>query len=158
MTHALEEDKSLGLKLKGYLIVPNDALENKIAIYTMRIAQDILSNNPDLVDGWLRKIHEEYMSKRRACDFENDPVACFNLSAYEEFEKHLKSWEDGGMIAITLPGNRTIRVSRKPLFSVSKRPAESCEICRMTFATVKELVKHHREKHPASTEQFMIAN
>ncbi|HEU4984091.1 MAG TPA: hypothetical protein VFT58_00510, partial [Nitrososphaera sp.] len=82
--------------------------------------------------------------------------ACFNLSIYEEFEKHLKSWDDGGMLTISLPGNRTIRVSKKPLFSVSKSPAESCEECRMTFATVKELVKHYREKHPASIEKVMI--
>lgn len=155
MKHAFE-DGSLGLKLKGYLIVPNDALENKIAIYTLRIVQDILSENPEVVDGWLRNIHEDYMAKKRACDFENDPVACFNLSIYEEFEKHLKSWDDGGMLAISLPGNRTIRVSKKPLFSVSKSPAESCEECRMTFATVKELVKHYREKHPASIEKVMI--
>jgi hypothetical protein len=156
--HALEDDKSMGLKLKGYFIVPNDALENAIAVYTIRIAQDILSDNPDLVDRWLRKIHDEYMTKRRACDFENDPVACFNLSEYEEFEKHLKSWDDGGIIAITLPGNRTIRVSRSPLFSVSKRPAESCDICRMTFATERELMKHRQEKHPANIEQFMTAS
>jgi len=155
MKHAFE-DGSLGLKLKGYLIVPNDALENKIAIYTLRIVQDILSENPEVVDGWLRNIHEDYMAKKRACDFENDPVACFNLSIYEEFEKHLKSWDDGGMLTISLPGNRTIRVSKKPLFSVCKSPAESCEECRMTFATVKELVKHYREKHPASIEKVMI--
>ncbi|HVX02812.1 MAG TPA: hypothetical protein VHA09_06630 [Nitrososphaera sp.] len=155
MAHAFEDD-SLGLKLKGYLIVPNDALENNIAVYTLRIVQDILSDHPEIVDGWLHKIHEEYMSKKRACDFENDPVACFNLSAYEEFEKHMRSWDDGGMLAISLPGNRTLRVSKKPLFSVSKSPAESCGECRMTFATVKELVRHYRDKHPASIEHVMI--
>jgi hypothetical protein len=157
MVHVLEDD-SLSLKLKGYLIVPNDELENKFAVYTIRIAQDILSDNPEIVDKWLRKIHEEYMIKKRACDFENDPVSCFNLSTYEEFEKNFKSWEDGGMLAISLPGNRTIRVSKKPLFSVSKSPAEICEECRMTFATVKELTKHYREKHPAKIERLMIPN
>ena len=155
MTHAFE-DSSLGLKLKGYLIVANDALENKIAIYTIRIAQDILSANPEVVDGWLQKLHQEYMSKRNACEFENDPVACFNLSVYEEFEKHFESWNDGGMIAISLPGDRAIRVSKKPLFAVSKTPAESCEVCRMSFGSVKELVKHYHEKHPTMVEHVTI--
>jgi hypothetical protein len=150
------DDSSLGLKLKGYLMVPNDALENKIAIYTIRITQDILADNPDIVDRWMRKIHEEYMSKKRACDFDNDPVACFNLSVYEEFEKHMKSWDDGGMITISLPGNRAIRVSKKPLFAVSKTPAESCDVCRMTFATTKELVKHYADAHPAMIERVMM--
>jgi hypothetical protein len=149
-------DSSLGLKMKGYLIVPNDALENKIAIYTLRIAQDILSEEPEVVDGWLQKIHQEYLSKRNACQFDNDPVACFNLSVYEEFEKHFESWNDGGLFAISLPGDRTIRVSKKPLFEVSKSPAESCEVCRQSFGSIKELVKHYREKHPDMIEQVTI--
>ena len=150
------EDSSLGLKLKGYLLVPNDALENKIAIYTIRIAQDMLAEHPEVVDGWLQKLHHEYLTKRNACEFESDPVACFNLSIYEEFEKHYKSWQDGGLIAISLPGDRVVRVSKKPLFSVSKTPAESCDECRMAFATVKELVRHYGEKHPAMIEKVTM--
>lgn len=155
MSYAFK-DSSLGLMLKGYLLVPNDALENKIAVYTIRISQDMLTEHPEVVDSWLNNLHKEYLEKRNACEFENDPVACFNLSVYEAFEKHYKSWEDGGMVAISLPGNRTIRISKKPLFSVSNTPAESCDECRMTFGTVKELVRHYNEKHPAMIEKVMI--
>lgn len=155
MAHAFE-DSSLGLKLKGYLVVPNDALENKIAVYTMRIAQDILSEHPEIVDGWLSRIHQEYIEKKKACEFESDPVACFNLSPYEEFEKQYRSWNDGGMIAISLPGNRTLRVSKEPLFAVSKTPADTCDVCMQAFGSGKELVKHFKDKHPAMIERVML--
>lgn len=111
------EDESLGLKLKGYSLVPNDALETKIAIYTPEIVQSILSEHPEILDRWLQSLHTEYISKKKLCDFENDPVACFTLSVYEEFEKHFKSWQDGGIIAITLPQDRAIRISKRPLIS-----------------------------------------
>lgn len=155
MSHAFD-DSSLGLKLKGYAIVPNDALEVKIAIYTPAIAQAVLSEHPEVVDAWLGRLQAEYMEKKRACEFESDPVACFNLAAYEEFERHLKSWNDGGMIAISLPGNRAIRLSKDPLFAVSKTPAETCDVCKMSFGSVKELVKHYRSRHPAMIEQVTI--
>ncbi len=107
----------LGLKLKGYGLVPNDALETKIAIYTPEIVQSILSEHPEILDRRLQNLHTEYISKKKLCDFENDPVACFTLSVYEEFEKHFKSWQDGGIIAITLPQDRAIRISKRPLIS-----------------------------------------
>ena len=116
MTNAFE-DKSLGLKLKGYGLVPNDALETKIAIYTPEIVQSILSEHTQIIDGWLQSLHTEYISAKKLCDFENDPVACFTLSVYEEFEKHFKSWQDGGIIAINLPQGRVIRISKRPLIS-----------------------------------------
>ncbi len=151
------EDRSLGLKLKGYSIVPSDALETKIAIYTPEIVQSILSEHPEIVDGWLLNIHEEYIAKKKLCEFDNDPVACFNLSLYEEFEKHLKSWNDGGMITISLPGDKTIRVSKKPLISFTKlSAAEICDVCKLSFGSVKELVKHYQEQHPTMIERVMI--
>jgi len=116
------EDKSLGLKLKGYILVPNGVLETKIAIYTPDIVQSILSEHPEIVESWLQALHSEYISKKKLCDFENDPVACFTLSAYEEFEKHYKSWQDGGIIAITLPQNTVIRISKTPLVSIVSEP------------------------------------
>ena len=146
MTSAFE-DGSLGLKLKGYALVTNDALETKIAIYTPEIAQSILSEHPEIVDGWLQKLHSEYISKKKSCDFDNDPVACFTLSAYEEFEKHFKSWQDGGIIAIALPGDRVIRISKKPLISVvtdSKAGYLVCNMCSTTFADPEEFEKHRR--------------
>jgi hypothetical protein len=128
VTHVFE-DESFGLKLKGYGIVPNGALETSIAIYTSEIVQSILLEHPEIVDRWLQKLHTEYISKKKSCDFENDPVACFTLSVYEEFEKHFKSWEDGGLIAITLPQDRVIRVSKKPLISMVSDSKASYLVC-----------------------------
>jgi hypothetical protein len=145
------EDGPLGLKLKGYLLVPNDALETKIAIYTPEIVQSILSEHPEIVDRWLQNLHSEYVSKKKLCDFENDPVACFTLSVYEEFEKHFNSWQDGGIIAITMPQDRVIRISKKPLVSIvmdSKASYLICNICSASFADLDEFEKHLRlENH-----------
>lgn len=139
------EDSSLGLKLKGYSIVPNDALETKIAIYTPEIVESILSEHPDLVDRWLQKLHGEYIRNKKSCDFENDPVACFTLSVYEQFEKHFKSWQDGGLIAISLPRGRTVRITQKPLVSiVSSSGYLVCAKCTASFTSLEEYEKHSR--------------
>jgi hypothetical protein len=113
------EERSLGIKLKGYKIVPNDALETKIAIYTPEVVESILTEHPEIFERWLQTLHEEYISKKKSCDFENDPVACFTLGVYEEFEKHFKSWEDGGLVTIDLPRDRAIRISKNPLISIA---------------------------------------
>jgi hypothetical protein len=141
------EDKSLGLKLKGYAIVPNDFLETKIGIYTPEIVESILTEHPEIVDRWLERLHAEYISKKKQCDFENDPVACFNLSAYEQFEKNYRSWSDGGLIAITLPRERVIRVSKNPLISVTEGTQQYiCTKCMAAFATAAELESHRKQE------------
>ena len=148
MTSAFE-DSLLGLKLKGYVLVANDALETKIAIYTPEIAQSVLSENPEIVDRWLQKLHGEYISKKRSCDFDNDPVACFTLSVYEEFERHFKSWQDGGIIAITLPHDRVIRINRKPLVTItadSKTSYLVCNKCLASFTDLDEFEKHCKQE------------
>ena len=145
MANALE-DSSLGLRLKGYALAPNAALETKIAIYTPEIVQSILTEHPEIVDRWLQELHGEYISKKRSCDFENDPVACFSLSVYEEFEKHYKSWQDGGIIAITLP-DRAIRISKKPLVTVVTGSGYLiCSKCMASFADLDEFERHCREE------------
>ena len=143
------EDESLGLRLKGYRVVPNDALETKIAVYTLEIVQSILSEYPEITDRWLQKLHREYINKRRSCDFENDPVACFNLSAYEEFERHFKSWEEGGMIAIALPHEKVIRVSKKPLISMANEKTGYlvCSKCLASFTDLNEFESHSRQEN-----------
>jgi hypothetical protein len=143
------EDESLGLKLKGYRLVPNDALETKIAVYTLEIVQSILSEHPEIIDRWLQRLHSEYINKKRSCDFENDPVACFNLSAYEEFERHFKSWEDGGIIAIVLPHEKVIRVSKKPLISMvnEKIGYLVCSKCLASFTDLNEFESHYRQEN-----------
>jgi hypothetical protein len=146
------EDDRLGLMLKGYELVPNPALETMIAVYTLEVAHTILDENPEIVERWLEKIHKEYLEKMRCCEFEQDPVACFNVSLYEEFEKHFKSWQDGGIITLHLPGNRAISLSRKPLFSVQvveKRQINryTCEKCLAIFSGLDELEKHYEKEH-----------
>jgi hypothetical protein len=130
-------------------LVPNDALETKIAVYTLEIVQSILSEHPEIIDRWLQKLHSEYINKKKSCDFENDPVACFTLSAYEEFERHFKSWEDGGMIAIFLPHDKVIRVSKKPLISIvnEKTGYLICSKCLASFTDLNEFERHYREEN-----------
>lgn len=153
MSKPLEDDR-LGLELKGYDLVPNAALETTIAIYTPEIVQTILREHPRIVERWLEKIHRDYIEKRRSCEFEQDPVACFNLSPYEEFERHFKSWQDGGIVTIHLPRNRTVRLSKKPLFSSSPLDENRssidrhvCDICLAIFARLDELEKHYEQEH-----------
>ncbi len=158
MTNAFE-DESLGLKLKGYALAANSLLETKIAVYTPEIAQSILSENPEIVDRWLQNLHSEYISKKKSCDFDNDPVACFTLSAYEEFEKHFNSWQDGGIIAINLPKDRVIWISKKPLFSVaadSKASYLVCKKCLASFTDLEEFEKHCKQENEAKPLQKEI--
>jgi hypothetical protein len=153
------DDESLGLKLKGYSLAANNALETKIAIYTPEIVQSILSEHPEIIDRWLQNLHSEYISKKKSCDFENDPVACFTLSAYEEFERHFKSWQDGGIIAITLPHDRVIRISKKPLISVAADSRASylvCNKCQASFTDLDEFEKHRRQENEAKPVEKKI--
>ena len=146
MASAFEED-SLGLKLKGYAIVPDEFLETKIGIYTPEIVESILTEHPEIVDKWLKRLHTEYISKKKQCDFENDPVACFTLSAYEQYDKNFKSWDEGGLIAITLPRGRIIRVSKKPLITIAAGSGGlSCSKCMSTFTDVAKFEKHCMEE------------
>jgi len=144
------QDQSLGLRLKGYTLAPNEALETKIAIYTPEITQSILSEHPEIIDTWLQNLHGEYISKKKSCEFENDPVACFALSAYEDFERHFKSWQDGGIIAITLPHERVIRISKKPLISLANDSNASyliCNKCQASFSNLDDFEKHLKNEN-----------
>src|SRR6185503_915929 len=141
------EDDALGLKLKGYSIVPNEFLETKIGIYTPEIVESILMEHPEVVDKWLGALHAEYIRKKKQCDFENDPVACFTLSAYEIYDKSFKSWEDGGLIAITLPRGKVIRVSKRPLIRIAAGAGNFvCKKCNATFTDLNEYEKHCRQE------------
>ena len=140
------DDDALGLKLKGYSIVPNEFLETKIGIYTPEIVESILTEHPEVVDKWLGALHAEYISKKKQCDFENDPVACFTLSAYEIYDKSFKSWEDGGLIAITLPRGKVIRVSKRPLIRIAAAGNFVCKKCNATFTDLNEYEKHCRQE------------
>src|ERR687886_674047 len=113
-------EKSLGLILRGYELIPNSLLATSIAVYTPEVVESILTQNPEILDAWLQRLHREYIKNKKTCDFENDPTACFNLGVYEEFERNLNSWEEGGFIKIILPAKKAIRVSKSPIFSLAK--------------------------------------
>jgi len=112
------KDESLALVLRGYHLVPNSLLATRIAVYTPEIMETILTQHVEIVDRWLQKLHEQYIDNKKTCDFDNDPTACFNIGVYEEFERNLKSWEEGGFIKIVLPGNKVIRISKSPIFQL----------------------------------------
>lgn len=155
-TTVFGQNDRLGLVLKGYDIVPNAALETTIAVYTLEVAQTILDEHPEIVERWLEEIHKEYLEKKRSCEFEQDPVACFNVTQYEEFEKHFKSWQDGGIIAIHLPRKRILRVSKRPLFSVKVSENQQtgrhvCEKCLAAFSSIDDLEKHYEAEHGVDT-------
>lgn len=151
------EDDALGLKLKGYSIVPNDFLETKIGIYTPEIVESILMEHPEIVDRWLQKLHAEYVRQKKLCDLESDPVACFTLSVYEQYEKNFKSWDNGGLIAISLPSGKVIRVSKNPLISVVSGAGNLvCRKCMATFATVEELEKHTKQEEQAAHPEKIV--
>jgi hypothetical protein len=110
MSNTPLEDESLGLMLKDYRIVANSALMTKIAVYTPYVIETILSEHHEVLDKWLKKLHNEFVSSKKSCELEHDPVACFNISIYEEAEKRYNTWKDGGLVVIDLPDGAAIRV------------------------------------------------
>ena len=69
------QDKSLGLVLKGYNLIPNGGLATKIGIYTPLIIETILQEHPEEVDKWLQKLHAESIRQKKLCLFENDTAS-----------------------------------------------------------------------------------
>ena len=92
-------------------------------------------------------LEAEYIAKKKLCDFDNDPVACFTLAAYEAYNKSFKSWDDGGLIAITLPQGRVIRVSKRPLVAMAPTGSSLvCSKCMASFTDFGEFEKHCRQE------------
>ena len=58
------QDKSLGLVLKGYNLIPNGSLATKIGIYTPLIIETLLQEHPEEVDKWLQKLHTESIRQK----------------------------------------------------------------------------------------------
>lgn len=141
--------------VRGPKIVPNSALHTKIAIYTPEIAQAILSEHPEIISKWLEQLHKLYADSKRACEAENDAAACFNISLYEEFERHYSAWQDGGLVTIELADGTAVRV-RNVKSSLSTRAtgtktnqtasSESssfvCHRCLAIFENLDQLEKH----------------
>lgn len=63
------QDKSLGLVLKGYNIIPNGSLATKIGIYTPMILETILQEHPEEIDKWLQKLHRESIHQKKTMPF-----------------------------------------------------------------------------------------
>ena len=112
------KDKSVGLIIKNNKVIPNDALLQKISIYSPEIVETFLKLNSDIVENWLKKLHTEFISNKEKCDLE-DPTACYNLGMYEEFEKNMENYEKGGSIEIKLGKNKSMWVKKPSTISVN---------------------------------------
>ena len=106
------KDSSLGLVVNGYELIPNKPLLYRIALYSADIVETILNANPEIVKLWLDKLQDEYSEIKKRCDLEQDPSACFNLGFYEEFEKNLANYENGGSLKISITKNKSIWISK----------------------------------------------
>src|SRR5918993_4949065 len=106
------KDSSCGLVVNGYEIIPNKPLLYRIALYSADIVEAILKANPEIAELWLEKLQEEFAVMKKRCDLDQDPSACFNLGFYEEFEKNLANYENGGSIKISITKNKFIWVRK----------------------------------------------
>ena len=170
------EDPSCGLDTRGYKLVPNNALLIKIAVYTPEIVEAILSDHSEIVDAWLSKLHEKYLTLKKSCEFDSNPVACFNIPPLEQFEAHFQHWQDGGMITISVKGDQVIRIRNEKREYKRTSAAESlvpndslnlhftCSVCLSTFSDSEEYSRHrlgeietakNRQKHPDKTATEM---
>jgi hypothetical protein len=160
-------DSSCGLDIRGYKLVPNDALLIKIAVYTPEIVKAILSDHLEIIDTWLSKLHERYLTLKKSCEFDSNPVACFNIPPLEQFETHFQVWKEGGIITISIKGGEAIRIrnekreeKKTPAAASSLVPNESlnprltCSMCSSTFSDSEEYYRHRlREIETAKNRQ-----
>ena len=171
------DDSSCGLDIRGYKLVPNDALLIKIAVYTPEIVEAILSDHSEIVDTWLSRLHEKYLTLKKSCEFDSNPVACFNMLPLEQFETHFQLWQDGGMITISIEGDKVIRIrnekrekKKRPaaasvVTNESQNPRFTCSICSSTFSDSEEYYRHrlheietvkNRQKQPNTAEMDFV--
>src|SRR5215203_3155479 len=148
-------DSSCGLDIRGYKLVPNDALLIKIAVYTPEIVKAILSDHLEIIDTWLSKLHERYLTLKKSCEFDSNPVACFNIPPLEQFETHFQVWKEGGIITISIKGGKVIRIvnekreeKKAPSATsslVTNEPQNqrfTCSMCSSTFSDSEEYYRH----------------
>lgn len=166
------EDSTEGLAIRGYELVPNKALLAKISVYTPEIVEAVLSEHPEIVGTWLRQLHEKYVASKRSCELENDPIACFNLLPLKQFEEHFQSWQDDGIIRISLPEGRALRIknSRKnqeeetvgqtvPTNRAAANPHFVCSTCSAAFSDSEQYSRHriHEAKMKKKNVLLQIA-
>jgi hypothetical protein len=149
------EGSTAGLAIRGYQLVPNKALLAKISTYTPEVVEAVLSEHPEIVDTWLKRLHDKYVASKRSCELENDPIARFNLLPLKQFEEHFQSWKDDGIIRISLPEGRDIRIkntrSKKeewigsqiaPTDQAVAYPHFVCSTCSAVFADSEQYSRH----------------
>jgi hypothetical protein len=148
------DDSSCELEIIGYKLVPNNALLIKIAVYTPEIVEAILSDHPEIVDTWLSKLHEKYLTLKKSCEFDSNPVACFNIPPLEQFETHFQLWQDGGIITISIERDKVIRIRNEKReekkiptggsldTNESQNLRFTCGICSSTFSDSEEYYRH----------------
>ena len=135
-------DPSYGLDIRGYKLVPNNALLIKIAVYTPEIVEAILSDHSEIVDSWLSKLHEKYLTLKKSCEFDSNPVACFNIPPLEQFETHFQVWKEGGIITISIKGGEAIRIRNEKRREEKKTPAAALHVAcvHQLFQIVKNTI------------------
>ncbi len=152
-------DASLGLVRRGNLLIPNEYFQTLISVYTPQIVEAVLNEHTEVVQNWLDKLHSEYITAKRSCSTENDPIACYSLPTYDEFERQYASWQDGGLIEISLPEGSAIWVRNTPTSNIaSPTPTENvgpdsmpyvCKKCGTAFKTWEELDAHIKKEKEA---------
>ena len=144
------------MDIRGYELVPNDPLSIKIAVYTPEIVEAILSDHSEIVDTWLNKLHEKYLTLKKSCELDSNPVACFNMLPLEQFETHFQLWQDGGIITISIEEGKVIRIRNEKRREEKKTPATTsslvtnetqnprftCSMCSSTFSDSEEYYRH----------------
>ena len=148
------DDSSCELDIVGYKLVPNNALLINIAVYMPEIVEAILSDHPEIVDTWLSKLHEKYLTLKKSCEFDTNPVACFNIPPLEQFETHFQLWQDGGIITISIERDKAIRIrnekreekktptGRSLVTNESQNLRFTCGMCSSTFSNSEEYYRH----------------
>lgn len=168
-TCATFNDSSCELVIRGYKLVPNDALSTKIAVYLPEAVAAILSDHPEIVDSWLNRLHEKYLTLKKSCEFDGNPVACFNMPPFQQFEKHFQSWREGGVIAISVESGSEFRIRNEKRGEKTSTIARAgkradlrfmCSKCSTAFADSEEYAKHlmreidvAKDKHRRSMTQ-----
>ena len=109
------EESNVGLEIRGSDLVPNDSLSILIGIYSPDMVAHVVEENPRIVDHWLQKLHKDFLSKKRHCEIDNDSFACFDLPAYESFERNYSGWTEGGCIKIMFDKNKPVWICKKPV-------------------------------------------
>jgi hypothetical protein len=126
----------------------------------------------------LSKLHKKYLTLKKSCEFDRNPVACFNLPPLEQFETHFQLWQEGGIITISIEEGKVIRIvnekreeKKAPSATsslVTNEPQNqrfTCSMCSSTFSDSEEYYRHrvreieivkNRQNQPDKAEMEFI--